>query len=212
MLTRSAHARRRGLFAWDLPRLSRSLPLHGSWLVSGKGRGWAALPQRKDTWLCALRSDSAGSRSLGNGPFRSEGCANGAGSARGGAPSGRALRCSLRPSVHRRRRLEKGSETGALGTERPVRREPWGLEKAGETGALGAMMRREAGGGGGLHPDKSLRGSRRGRTFPTAQLAVVSTSLGSPAQKHPLPSSYPTFVKGNFQSIIFLCPFLNLRI
>ena len=66
----------------------------GSWLVSGKGRGWgrqvrwAALPQRKDTWLWAPRSDSAGSRSPGNRPFRSKGCAKRAGSAGRGATSG----------------------------------------------------------------------------------------------------------------------------
>ena len=71
--------------------------------------------------------------------------------------------------VHRRRRLEKGSETGALGTERPVRREPWGLEKAGETGALGAMMRREAGGGGGLrHQELLSRRAPGGRNGPAS--------------------------------------------
>ena len=76
----------------------------GSWLVSGKGRGcgrqvrWAALPQCKDTWLWAPRSDSAGSRSPGNRRFRSKGRAKCAGSAGRGATSGGTVRHRLRPS------------------------------------------------------------------------------------------------------------------
>lgn len=82
------------------------------------------------------------------------------------------------------------------------------LRKVGETGTLGAGRPRR-GGGGGLHPRPVPAGTPGG----DAPLAVVSMLLDSPAQDHPLPSSYPSFVKGNFQSILFLCLFFfNLRI
>ena len=105
----------------------------GPWLVSGKGRGWAGLPQRKDTWLWALRSDSAGSRSLGNRPFRSKGCAKCAGSAGEGAPSGEGL-CRADCASFGGASLEKVGETGTLGAGRPWW---WGPRR---------------GAGGGLHP------------------------------------------------------------
>lgn len=63
-----------------------------------------------------------------------------------------------------------------------MRPEPWGPERLVRPGPGGGGA--EEAGGGGRASSRQVTGLQEGPHLSTAQLAVVSTSLGSPARKH----------------------------
>lgn len=64
----------------------------------------------------------------------------------------------------------------------------------------------------GFIQDRPLRGLQAVMPLSKSPVSSGFPVVRFTAQEHPSPSSYPSFVKVNFQGSIFLCLFLNLRI